>query len=211
MDIIELFDDKINGVLSTFDRIIIRGHLQALYNHGNRMFYLYEENVLLKDFSKYAQEITDKIKLNASELANSVERPYIYLQSSKKSKEEIAKKILKEKPVKEGLICVLQVTEPCISTDIFKKFQLTKSISKHSLMQVSNKKTLTALNFENDKKIRNKVTRILAKLRAHKIIKKIPHSFKYSVTKLGIKILSGVLQIKRIELPKLFNENYSVS
>ena len=120
MNIIELFSDKINGVLSTFDRMIIKGHIQNFYNHGSRMFYLYEENILLKNFSGYAQKVTHKIKTNAKEIANSNDRPYIYLSSSKKSKEELAKKILKENPVKEGLICVLQVTEPCISTDIFK-------------------------------------------------------------------------------------------
>jgi hypothetical protein len=120
MDIIGLFQDKINGVLSTFDRMIIKGHLQAFYNHRNRMFYLYSENVLLKDYSKYAQKITDRIKIGAKELAESLDRPYIYLKSSKKSKEEIAKTLLKQKSVEEGLICVLQATEPCISTDIIK-------------------------------------------------------------------------------------------
>ena len=84
------------------------------------MYYLYEENVLLKDFSKYAQKVTDDIKLNAKEIAQNTNIPYIYLNSPKISKEKIAKKTLKELNIKEGLICVLQVTELCKSTDIFK-------------------------------------------------------------------------------------------
>jgi hypothetical protein len=55
-------------------------------------------------------------------------------------------------------------------------------------------------NNSYDKKIRNKVTRILAKLRSHKLIKKIPHSFKYTTTTKGIKIITGILEIKTINL-----------
>ena len=126
MNIIELFNDKINGVLSTFDRMIINGHLQYFYNHGSRMYYLYEENVLLKDYSKYAQNITDRINLNAIDIAQSKNRPFKYLSSSRKSKEEVAKNILQENPIDEGLICVLKVIEPCISSDIFKNKETQK-------------------------------------------------------------------------------------
>jgi len=63
------------------------------------------------------------------------------------------------------------------------------------------RKSLFPKEVANDKKIRNKTTRIIAKLRAHKLISKIPHSFRYKVTPKGIKIMSSVLAIKNIALP----------
>lgn len=46
MNIIELFDDKINEVLSTFDRMIIKGHLQSFYNFNSRMYYLHKQGLI---------------------------------------------------------------------------------------------------------------------------------------------------------------------
>jgi len=52
-----------------------------------------------------------------------------------------------------------------------------------------------------DRLARNKTTRILAKLKAHKLITKVPHSFKYKVSKKGNKIMSAILRIKQKEFP----------
>ena len=45
------------------------------------------------------------------------------------------------------------------------------------------------------------MTRLLAKLRAHKLIAKIPHSFKYRVTPKGIKLMSAALAAKNRLMP----------
>lgn len=50
----------------------------------------------------------------------------------------------------------------------------------------------------DDKRLRNKTTRIIAKLRAHKLIAKIPHSFRYKVTPKGVRIMSAALTVKNI-------------
>jgi len=50
------------------------------------------------------------------------------------------------------------------------------------------------------KKWSNKVTRLIAKLRAHKLLKKISRSFKYQLTKLGQKICVKILAFKNIQL-----------
>lgn len=47
-----------------------------------------------------------------------------------------------------------------------------------------------------EKKWSNKVTRLIAKLRAHKLVKKISHSFRYTLTKLGQQICNKVLGFK---------------
>jgi len=53
----------------------------------------------------------------------------------------------------------------------------------------------------DDKKVRNRTTRLLAKLRAHKLIAKIPHSFKYRVTSKGVMLMSAALEAKNRLMP----------
>jgi len=50
-----------------------------------------------------------------------------------------------------------------------------------------------------------KTTRLLAKLRAHGLIAKIPHSFRYKPTVKGIRIMSTILRVKKKEIPNLFD------
>ena len=48
-----------------------------------------------------------------------------------------------------------------------------------------------------DHKLSNRTTRLLAKLRAHRLIAKIPHSFRYKLTKKGVRLMSAALKIKK--------------
>ena len=54
---------------------------------------------------------------------------------------------------------------------------------------------------DNDKKTRNKVTRILAKLKAFGLISKIPRSFRYKITVKGVRLITSTLSIKNKVLP----------
>jgi hypothetical protein len=53
----------------------------------------------------------------------------------------------------------------------------------------------------NDRKISNKVTRILAKFKAFGLISKIPRSFRYKITVKGIRIISATLAVKNANMP----------
>ena len=111
--ILEQFKDKINGTFSFFDRIIIKGHIRQFFSASGKGFFLSEQNVLLKDFSAYASQVTSDLVAHVEKLAADAERPLIYLTSAKTSKEQTALEVLKNNPVAEGLICVLSVVEYC--------------------------------------------------------------------------------------------------
>jgi len=53
------------------------------------------------------------------------------------------------------------------------------------------------------KKVNGKITRLITKLRAHKLVFKISHSCKYKLTKLGQQICYTLLKFKKIELQTL--------
>lgn len=113
MKILPEHSDKINGILSTFDRIMFKGHMGFLYRRGNMSYFLYRQNILIKDFPAYAEKCTREVRRHARRLAESSNRPYIHLESSKESKEEKVLKIMAEDKIEEGLICVLGSVESC--------------------------------------------------------------------------------------------------
>lgn len=115
MNILPNYQDKINGVLSTFDRMIFKGHLGSLYRAGNMSYFLNKERILMKDFPAYAEKCTETIKNHAKEFAAKNGRPHVYLESPRISKEQTALKILEKTPVEneEGLICVITSVELC--------------------------------------------------------------------------------------------------
>jgi len=53
------------------------------------------------------------------------------------------------------------------------------------------------------KKMSGKVTRLIAKLRAHQLVFKINNSFRYKLTKLGQQVCNSILKFKKLELQKL--------
>lgn len=53
---------------------------------------------------------------------------------------------------------------------------------------------------ESLKKLSNKITRLISKLRAHKLIAKTPRSFCYRVTKSGMELITRILRIRKVEI-----------
>ena len=54
MNIIEQNKEKINGILETFDRMIINGYSLNLCNYRHFLYYLIQNDVKLVDFDKFA-------------------------------------------------------------------------------------------------------------------------------------------------------------
>ena len=111
--ILEQFKDKINGTFAFFDRMIIKGHIRQFFSTSGKGYFLSEQNVLLKDFSAYANQVTSGIVAHVEAMAEETHRPLRYLTSAKIPKEQTALEILKNDPVDEGLICILSVVEYC--------------------------------------------------------------------------------------------------
>jgi hypothetical protein len=108
----------ITGTLSTFDRLIFKGHLSGFYPEGAFARFLNSQHVLLKDFASYAETTSAELKAQAQRLAAEAKRPYLYLAAastaaSGHSKEAQARAIAERDGITEGLICVLAVVEPC--------------------------------------------------------------------------------------------------
>ena len=97
------YSDKIQGVLSGFDRLIFRGSLRKIAYTFGLNSYLWANDVLLKDFGSHANEISDRIKEAALRCVQECGRPIQYLPSSKDDKEAIARSITQQDHRRPGL------------------------------------------------------------------------------------------------------------
>lgn len=112
--------DRITGTLSGFDRMLFRGTLRSITHVKGLQIFLYSHHVLMKDFGNYVNSLSHRLVEHGKELARKAGRPYVYLPSSKDSKEELALEIVTRDRVKHGLICVFACVEPCQSFDLRK-------------------------------------------------------------------------------------------
>lgn len=112
--------DKITGVLSGFDRLIFRGHLRPLCHEGGVRGFLASQGVLLKDFGRFVEAKTKTIRDAATGVLNRLGRPIQYLESSRISKEQVARAYLAEQSMRAGPICMLSALEPCSSWQVWR-------------------------------------------------------------------------------------------
>jgi hypothetical protein len=105
--------DKVQGVLSCFDRVIFRGYLPLSYAKGLEGF-LYQQKVLLKDFKDYAPQIAERLKEHVKGLLAKAGAPYRHLPSKEKMEEQ-ARQLARDKGIGEGLVCGFSQLETCRS------------------------------------------------------------------------------------------------
>lgn len=113
MNIIEKYNDKIKGILTGFDRIIINGYSRQLNNCRQFLYYMIQNDCNLVDFNKFAEEHTKSLCEHIDKLVSVQNRPTEFIMSSKISKDEVARKLFNESPVEEGLVCCISAMEVC--------------------------------------------------------------------------------------------------
>jgi len=113
----------LQGVLSGFDRLPLRGTIRRLSFVEGLSAYLPYQKVLLKDFGSFAHRLTERIKAASLTPIKALGRPVIYLPSSATNKEQIAQRLAKEPGITQGPVCVLTCVEPCNAFDIYRNNQ----------------------------------------------------------------------------------------
>ena len=66
----DLHRDAIAGTIGTFDRLIFKGHLNALFPQGAFKRYLDRRDILLKDAGAFFEAETARLKAHAKALAD---------------------------------------------------------------------------------------------------------------------------------------------
>lgn len=114
---------RLIGTLTTFDRMIFKGHLTGLYPSGAFKAFLCTQGVLLKSYAAYVKKVSEGLKAHAQRLAADAGRPYLYAEHamtkrSGTSKGDVAEEIALRDGITSGLVCVISAVEPCSSFDV---------------------------------------------------------------------------------------------
>lgn len=115
---LQRFAPRVIGALSGLDRIRFRGTKRFLANVRGLMGYLWQMQILLKDFPDFATAKTEALRRGVEEQAAGLGRPVLYLNSSQTRKEEVALERARADGVTQGLIAVLSCVEPCLSVSV---------------------------------------------------------------------------------------------
>jgi hypothetical protein len=102
------------GVLSCFDRVVFRGHLSVSWARALEGL-LYRQGVRIKEFGRWVDRQSERVRQNAERIAQAAGRPVEYLTGSHERKEDLVRRIAARDGITEGLVVVLKVVEPCQS------------------------------------------------------------------------------------------------
>jgi len=105
------YSENIDGVLGCFDRIIIKGILPSICYGDAMARHLTKQNILLFDYTKYADPLREELRHNAEELASKNNNSIEFIKNSSSRKEDIAKR--NYDPNKFGLVTILSAMESC--------------------------------------------------------------------------------------------------
>jgi hypothetical protein len=108
------FTKLIVAVLSCFDRVIFKGYLPLTNGPALEGFVDHVLRIRRCDFMAFAEEQSESLVEHAKQMARDAGAEYVYLQGSHR-KDKLVDQILRQRPISEGLICVLCCMECCPS------------------------------------------------------------------------------------------------
>lgn len=109
----EQYADKIKGVISTYDRIILQGNLPG-FNYADGMTaYLKSKNIRIFDYPDFASKFRDEIRNNAEKIAHENNIDIQFIRKHNVRKESIIQKVLKKRGDHPGLVQIISVMESC--------------------------------------------------------------------------------------------------
>lgn len=117
-EFMQLYKNHIQGAISSWDRLHFRGTIRWLANISGLHTYLSHCGILLKEFGKWAGSITAKVRELCTEQAKRLDIPIIYLPSSAIDKEALARKIMQDRGIKTGVICMFSSVELCCAPTV---------------------------------------------------------------------------------------------
>jgi hypothetical protein len=113
---IDRHSEKIAGVLSCFDRVVITGTLPGIGYAQGMTSYCYTEGIRIFDYPRFVSELRDNIRENAQRLAEEHGIEIEFVRKAKgMRKEKRVREILAKRGDHPGLVHILSAMESCPS------------------------------------------------------------------------------------------------
>jgi hypothetical protein len=101
----------VKGVIGCFDRVVFKGYL-PISAPGSMESFMAHKGVLIKDFKKFVQHASARVKGYARAMAERTGRPMRRCRAAER-KEDAARAIARIDGVTRGLVCVFSAVETC--------------------------------------------------------------------------------------------------
>jgi hypothetical protein len=111
----ERYRERLAGVLSCYDRIIVTGTLPgACYANGMTAF-LSARQIRIFDYPRFAEPLRDRVRERAAELASAAGVSIQHIAKSHIRKEDVVAKVLAVRGEHPGLVHIISAMEACDS------------------------------------------------------------------------------------------------
>ena len=108
------YADKINGIITCHDRMIIQGYIPGWSYAEGMTSYLKANNIRIFDFSSFSQPLTEQVRANAQRIAdeNGIQIEFIRKLRAFRKDDRI-QEIIQKTGKSEGLIHIFSAMEQC--------------------------------------------------------------------------------------------------
>ena len=107
------YSEKISGTIGCYDRIVITGTLPVLSNAHHLTGYMYQHNIRIFDYAKFAEPYRDTLKANAERIATECGLEIEFIRKGNVRKEALIESIIKKRGTHPGLVHIISVMEGC--------------------------------------------------------------------------------------------------
>ncbi len=114
-DFIERHSEKIAGVLSCLDRVVITGTLPDICHANAATRYLFNHHIRIFDYTKFAEPFREQIRNHAEKLASEDGLTIEFLRNRDVRKEDRIQEILEQRGRHPGLVHIFSAMETCSS------------------------------------------------------------------------------------------------
>src|ERR1700682_4445923 len=109
----ERYDDRIAGVLSCYDRVVVTGTLPTVCYAAGMTKFLYAIGVRIFDYPQFASTLRDRVRERAASLAAQAGITIEHIAKSHIRKEAVVAEVLKRRGEHPGLVHVISAMEAC--------------------------------------------------------------------------------------------------
>ena len=114
---IEKYTSKIQGLVSCYDRVLIKGTLHSVGHSEAMVNLMYRKNILLKDYPNFINPYRNKLHTTANQQAKASNIEIEFIRKTKAvRKEDIVQRHILQRNLPAdytGLVCILSVMEGC--------------------------------------------------------------------------------------------------
>jgi len=111
--LVDRYDDRIAGVLSCYDRVVITGTLPTVCYAAGMTRFLYARAIRIFDYPQFAAGLRDQVRERAAALAAKAGIAIEHIAKSHIRKEAVVAKVLEARGDHPGLVHVISAMEAC--------------------------------------------------------------------------------------------------